>query len=131
MIDSKKGLEKIRLKYYDSCKLVSDQEKNVCKTFSGKIVNTDDEINNAHDNLLKFRSQSNNLAQMYKYELSKVNKIFEELEKKYLNVFEKLRANEESRIFFIKCSMEKFSKLYEEFAISSFDFINVKKYLKF
>ena len=40
--------------------------------------------------------------------------------------FEKLRANEESRIFFIKCSMEKFSKLYEEFAISSFDFINVK-----
>lgn len=116
------------MKYYESCKIVSEQEKNVCKTFSGKIISTDDEINNAHDNLLKYRSQSDNLAQMYKYEISKVNKIFEDNEKKYQLVFEKIKTNEESRIFFIKCSMEKFSKIYEEFAMSSFDFLNVKNF---
>lgn len=102
-----------------------EQEKNVCKTFSGKIINSDEDLTLAHDNLLKFRSQSENMAQLYKYELSKYNKILEENEKKYVEIWDRLKTNEESRIFFIKCSMEKFSKIYEEFALSSFDFLNV------
>jgi hypothetical protein len=62
---------------------------------------------------------------MYKYEITKVNKIIDENEKKYVITYDKLRANEESRIYFMKCNMEKFSKIYEEFAVSSFDFLNV------
>ncbi len=113
------------MKYYDSCKVVLEQEKNVCKTFSGKIINSDEDVTLAHDMLLKHRSQADNLAQIYKYELTKYNKILEESEKKYLEIWEKLKTNEESRIFFVKCTMEKFSKIYEEFAMSSFDFLNV------
>ncbi len=93
------------MKYYESCKVVSEQEKNVCKTFYGKIINTDDELTIAHDSLLKFRSQADNLAQMYKYELSKHNRILEENEKKYNEIWDKLKTNEESRIFFVRCSM--------------------------
>jgi hypothetical protein len=125
VIESKKILEKIKMKYYDSCKVVLEQEKNVCKTFSGKIINSDEDVTLAHDMLLKHRSQADNLAQIYKYELTKYNKILEESEKKYLEIWEKLKTNEESRIFFVKCTMEKFSKIYEEFAMSSFDFLNV------
>lgn len=76
--------------------------------------------------MLKFRSQAENFAQLYKYELFKMNKILEENEKKYILLLDKLKTNEESRIFFIKCNMEKFAKIYEEFTISSFDFLNVK-----
>jgi hypothetical protein len=125
VIESKKVLEKIKMKYYDSCKVVLEQEKNVCKTFSGKIINSDEDVTLAHDMLLKHRSQADNLAQIYKYELTKYNKILEESEKNYLEIWEKLKTNEESRIFFVKCTMEKFSKIYEEFAMSSFDFLNV------
>jgi hypothetical protein len=123
--DIKKNLEKIKTKYYENCKIVQEQEKIVCKTFSGKILNDDEEINSAHDNLLRLRSQSDNFAQMYRYEISNVNKILEENQKKYNTIMEKIRTNEESRIFFIKCSMEKFAKIYEEFTISVFDFMNV------
>jgi hypothetical protein len=119
-------LEKKKTKYYESCKMVLDHEKNVVKTFSGKINTSDEEINNAHDLLLKYKSQSENYGQMYRYEISKHNKILDDNEDKYNTVFDKIKSNEESRIFFIKCNMEKFSKTYEEFSICSFDFLNVK-----
>lgn len=117
-------MEKIKNKYYDSCRLVNEQEKNVCKTFSAKMNSSDEEINKAHDNLLKYRSQAENHAQQYKSEIFKVNKILEDNEKRYKLVMEKFSCNEESRIFFVKCNMEKFSKVYEEFTIISFDFLN-------
>jgi len=113
------------MKYYDSCKASFEQEKNVCKSFSGKIINNDEEINNAHDMLLKYRSISENFAQLYKYELYTINKLIEENNKNYAKLVEKLKMNEESRIFFIKCNLEKFSKIHEEFTISSFEFLNV------
>jgi hypothetical protein len=130
----KKNLEKIKSKYYESCGIVQEQERIVCQNFSGKMNNNEDdeddededEINSAHDNLLKLKSQSDNLAQLYRYEISNVNKILEENRKKYSQIMEKIRSNEESRIFFLKSSMEKFSKIYEEFTISTFDFLNVK-----
>ena len=134
----KKNLEKIKSKYYESCRIVQEQERIVCKSFSGKMNNNEDqdeeededEINSAHDNLLKLKGQSDNLAQLYRYEISNVNKILEDNRKKYSQVMEKIRSNEESRIFFLKSSMEKFSKLYEEFTISTFDFLNVKEFHK-
>jgi hypothetical protein len=125
VIEAKKSFEKIRNKYYESCKIVQEQEKLVCKTFSGKIITTDEEINNAHDNLLKFKSQADNNAQLYKYEIIKFNKIIEDNERKYIGIIEKFKVNEESKIFFLKCNMEKFSKIYEEFTICAFDFLNV------
>ena len=127
MTEAKKMLDKVKFKYYESCRIVQDQEKSVCKTFTGKILNNDQDLNLAHDNLLKFRSQSEHCAQLYKYELSKFNKIVEDNEKKYQAVSDKMRSNEESRIFFIKCNMDKFGKIFEEFAMSSFDFLNVRK----
>ena len=49
---------------------------------------------------------------------------FDDNEKKYWVAMEKMKINEESRLFFVKCSMEKFSKIFEEFTIASFDFLN-------
>ena len=62
---------------------------------------------------------------LYKYEISKANKILEENEKLYFNVIFKNKSNEESKIYFIKCHMEKFAKIYSEFNSISQEFINV------
>ncbi len=105
---------------------MEEQEKSVCKSLSVKVLSNDEEINTAHDNLLRIRSQSENFAQFYKYELLNVNKVLEENEKKYAIVMDKFKTNEESRIYFLKCSMEKFAKIFEEFSVSTFEFLNVK-----
>lgn len=125
IIEAKKNLEKKKLKYYESCKLIVEHEKTVCRTFSGKINSTDEEINNANDTLLKIKSQAEHCGQLYKYEISALNKVYEESENKYKKVLGKMEATEENRTYFIKSNIEKFSKLFEEFTLSAFDFLNV------
>jgi hypothetical protein len=126
VVEAKKNLEKKKLKYYESCKLIVEHEKSVCRTFSGKINSTDEEINNANDLLLKIKSQAENSGQLYKYEISTLNKVYDDNEEKYKKVLHKMEITEENRIHFIKSNMEKFSKLFEEFTLSAFDFLNVK-----
>jgi hypothetical protein len=123
--EARLGFDKIRNKYFEACATVEDQEKLVCKSFSGKIITSDEEINNVHDVLLKYNSQADNYAQLYKYEINKFNRILDECEKKYFNLIERLKINEEGRIFFMKSAFERYVKLCEDFTISTFDFFNV------
>jgi hypothetical protein len=123
--EARLGFDKIRSKYYDACMAVEDQEKLVCKSFSGKVITSDEDINNVHDVLLRYKSQADNYAQLYRYEINKFNRILDESEKKYFTVTERLKINEEGRIFFVKNSLELFVKICEEFTISTFDFYNV------
>jgi len=83
------------------------------------------ELENAQDILLKFKCQCDNYSILYNYEINKINKVYEENEKFYADLYNKIKANEESKIFFTKCNLEKFSKLFEEFSLHSFDFLNV------
>jgi len=70
------------------------------------------------------RNIAENNCQNYKYELSKTNKIFEDNEKKYFPIIEKMKLNEENRISFVKFHFEKFGKIMEEFNLSSFELSN-------
>jgi hypothetical protein len=67
------------------------------------------------DLLFKMRSNAENNCQIYKSELNKTNKIFEENEKKYYPIIEKLKLTEENRISFVKFHFEKFGKIFQEF----------------
>lgn len=65
------------------------------------------------------RNTAENNCQSYKQELKKTNKTFEENEKKYYPIIEKMKNNEENRISFVKFHFEKFGKILEEFNHSS------------
>jgi hypothetical protein len=118
--ESKKSLERSKHKYFDSCKLAVEQEKIVLKVLNDREKNlaTDDEIEHAHDVLIKLRTMAENNCQVYKNDLQKTNKIFEENEKKYFPVIEKMKLNEESRENFLKFHFEKFVNMLEEFSHS-------------
>jgi hypothetical protein len=78
------------------------------------------------------RAAAENNCQTYKFELvrlnhltqNKTNKIYEESEKKYFPMLEKLKLNEENRISFVKFHFEKFSKLIEEHTTNTTDLYN-------
>lgn len=62
---------------------------------------------------------------IYKYELNKANKVLEENEKLYFELLNKIKSNEESKIFFIKIHMEKFSKIFFDLSNFTQEFYNV------
>jgi hypothetical protein len=76
------------------------------------------------DILFKLRSQAENNCQLYKQELIKTNKLFDENDKKYYPVIEKMKLNEESRVSFVKYHFEKFSKIMEEHTVSACELLN-------
>ena len=76
------------------------------------------------DLLFKMRNTAENNCQIYKHELSKTNKLFEENEKKYYPTIDKMKLTEENRISFVKFHFEKFGKIMEEFNLCSFELSN-------
>jgi len=127
--DAKLNYEKIKNKYYENCKNHLEQQK-IVEKFMKKIQKNNSksiftELENSQDMLLKFKCQCDNYLLLYNYEITKINKIYEDNDILYSELYNKIRANEESRIFFTKCNLEKFSKLFEEFSLHSFDFLNV------
>ncbi len=126
MLEAKKNLEKIKNKYFESCKVVNDQEKQACKGITGKLISNSNHFEKTHDTLLKYRGQKENLALIYKYEINKINKTIDENEKFYSSLTIKIRSNEESKIFFIKCHMEKFAKIFYDLSNIFTEFYNVR-----
>jgi hypothetical protein len=90
------------------------------------LISNSNHFEKTHDTLLKFKSQKENLAMIYKYEINKANKILEENEKLYFGLLSKIKSNEESKIFFIKIHMEKFAKIFYDLSSILQDFYNVK-----
>lgn len=127
--ESRNNIEKIKSRYYESCKLVTEKEAAILKSYSSTRRNSELDLNTANDALLKIKSAAEINSEQYKYELIKFNNKIEEIELKYQSSIKVLKSNEESRIFFIKCHLEKFSKLFEEYTIAGFDYINVSKAL--
>lgn len=127
--EHKKIVDKQKHKYIDSCKQVVEKESQILKMYSnckkGEI-----NLESLNDNILKLKSISDSNLQQYKYEILNYNSKQEEIELKYWKIMNLLKSNEESRIFFTKCHLEKFSKTFEDSMIAGFDFINVRKYFK-
>ena len=120
--DQKRNIERHKQKYYESCKNVIEKESNLLLAYNKKSTEID--LEQANDQILKIKSLAENNQEQYKYELIKFNKCIEEIDEKYYKKVNILKSNEESRIFFLKCHFEKFNKIFEEYNISGFDFIN-------
>ena len=126
MIEAKKNLEKIRNKYYESCRIVQEQEKQACKGITGKLMSSNsNQFEKTHDTLLKYKGQKESSGMLYNYELNKVNKILDDNERYYNDLMNKIKGNEESKIFFIKCHMEKYAKIIKEYNCVLDEFQNV------
>lgn len=128
-------MEKIRKQFYEYCKNYVGQENQISKLKNknqGKISkNYLSEYEQAQDMLLKYKCQCDNYSLLYNYEISKINKIYEQNEKLYGDLYKKIKINEESRNHFVKNNLNKFSKLIEEISIDTFDFLNVISFILF
>ena len=89
---TKQKLERTKEKYYELSKSV-DQMLN------------EENINN--DYFIKIKSQRDNACQVYQYEVNQTNQLFNMYNQQYRNLNQKLLANEESRMFFIKDVLNK------------------------
>ena len=89
---TKQKLERTKEKYYELSKSV-DQMLN------------EENINN--DYFIKIKSQRDNACQVYQYEVNQTNQLFNIYNQQYRNLNQKLLANEESRMFFIKDVLNK------------------------
>ncbi len=123
--EGKLSVEKAKNKFYESCKLVREQEKLIFKGFSYKIITSDEEIYKVQEDLLGLKSLSDNHSQAYKYEITKYNKMLDDLQKKYYRVMERLKIHEEERILLLRANMEKFANLWEEYSIATTQLHNV------
>ena len=96
----KKKFDQAKKNYFDSSKVAEEQEKSVIQSIENKEQNkgTDEEISKAHEILVNLRTKSEENCQLYKNELIKTNKLYEEKNKQYFPLLEIFKNNEESRI---------------------------------
>ncbi len=93
-------LDKTKEKYYELSKSIDE------------MLN-EENINN--DEFIKIKSQRDNAAQVYQYEVNQTNQLYNLYNQQYRNIQQKLLANEESRMSFIKDCMHKSSMYINDF----------------
>lgn len=122
--ETRKSLEKTKTKYFETSKSAKEFEKTVIKVLEDNEISMDEKLK-TNESLLKLRNIAENNCQLYKLELNKSNKIFDDCDKKYYSILEKLRGHEESRTFYIKFTFEKYALLNEEFITLQNEYHNV------
>ena len=117
----KKKFDQAKKNYFDSSKVAEEQEKSVIQSIENKEQNkgTDEEISKAHEILVNLRTKSEENCQLYKNELIKTNKLYEEKNKQYFPLLEIFKNNEESRISYFKFHFIKMNRIYNNVLQSS------------
>ena len=100
IFSNKQKLDRTKEKYYELSKLIDE------------MLN-EENINN--DDFIKIKSQRDNAAQVYQYEVNQTNQLYNLYNQQYRNIQQKLLANEESRMSFIKDCMHKSSMYINDF----------------
>ena len=86
---------------------------------------TSDETTAEKDALTKLISQVKNSEFLYKYELERYNNFIIKFNEKYNELIKEMKRNEESRIYFMKATMDKYRIQMEEFQKNNQEFINL------
>ena len=146
--DSQAKLEKLKNKYFESCKAANEQEKLSVKLADesneaninigsqsqrNKRNNKETELTNSLEQLSKLRMQAENNSQQYKTQLDINNKLFTALEVKYNKVKERIQDLEENRTTQIQTNLSSFYKNFiqllsrsvENFQISYNDILSL------
>ena len=100
IFSNKQKLDRTKEKYYELSKSIDE------------MLN-EENINN--DEFIKIKSQRDNAAQVYQYEVNQTNQLYNLYNQQYRNIQQKLLANEESRMSFIKDCMHKSSMYINDF----------------
>ena len=98
--NQKKKYEQIKSLYFASCKKAEKQEKILVNEMN-KTNSTEESIRIQNEILTKLRMESQNECQKYKEEHKITNNLFEINNKKYFNITNTLKDNEEKRIIYI------------------------------
>ena len=113
IMNQKKKYEIIKTGYFNSCKKAEKQEKILVNEMNKKN-STEDSIQNQNEILTKLRIESQMECQKYKDEHKLTSDLFEKNNKKYFNIINILKDNEEKRINYISFHLEKFISFLEE-----------------
>ena len=105
--NQKKKYEKIKNKYFESCKLAERQEKKLLEEMN-RTGSTQESINSQNEILTKLRINSQMEYQTYKNEHKITNDLYTDNNKKYFPLISILKDNEEKRINFLSFHLEKF-----------------------
>lgn len=119
--NQKKKCDQAKKNYFDSSKAAEEQEKFVIRSIENKEQNKggDSEISQSHDLLVNLRSVAEENCQKYKTELQKTNQLYEDKNKKYFPILEKIKNYEESKIFFLKFHFDKINRIVNNLINSS------------
>ena len=108
---SRRNFEQVQQDYYKISHKYRQSENNNTKNDTiGATQKTDDAIALK----LRLKAKANNYEQVYIYELSKYNTEMEEHNNEYLKFNKSLNQNEESRIFFMKTTMDKYQNIMSD-----------------
>ena len=113
IINQKKKYENIKSAYFESCKKGEKQELILVNEMNKKN-STQESIHEQNEILTKLRIDSQNECQKYKDEHKITTELFEKNNKKYFNIINTLKDNEEKRINYISFHLEKYISFLEE-----------------
>ena len=113
IFNQKKKYETVKAAYFSSCKKGEKQEKILLDEMNKKN-STEYSINNQNTILAELKIESQIECQKYKDEYRITNNLFELNNKKYFNIINSLKDNEEKRINYISFHLEKFISFLEE-----------------
>ena len=114
LFEEKKNLNNKRDTYFNYMNELSENEekktKNIFSIEDGEISKKDENIFN--------NAMKENYAQIYQYELNRMNEIIEESNKKYNNVLHEINAIKASLKLTVKDCLIKFSKSLSDFSVT-------------
>lgn len=103
-------LESVRQRYLDACLEFEKEEKAILLQPS-QFGRSSYQSNEAQNKMLVLKSKMDTYMESYKYEINVFNRANEENNVRYMKAIEMYKSNEESRIYFIKCILEKFYRI--------------------
>ena len=106
--ENKLKVEKFKHNYFDASKDMMEHEQKVIKYVEGTNVKQEI-IKSLHEQLAKYQKICDGHEQVYKSELSKMNKTLEEIESKYQKIISSLKNQEINRI---NSAIYVFNQLY-------------------
>ena len=113
IFNQKKKYDSVKAAYFSSCKKGENQEKILLNEMNKENSN-DEAIINQNSILASLKVQSQMECQKYKDEYKITNNLFELNNKKYFNIVNSLKDNEEKRINYISFHLEKFISFLDE-----------------
>ena len=122
LTENKKKLEQSKNNYFDACKNTMEQENKVIKIVE-KENSKNDLIKQSQEILHKFQEISTSNEKNYKNEILTMNKILDENEIIYSNLFESFKKEDSNRINFIIDLLTKNSQLIIDYSITEKELI--------